>query len=285
MKDTKMKLTRKVKSDNFTIVDNTFLRRNDMTARSKGLLTYILSLPDDWLVYKKEIFRHHKEGYDALNTAFNELEELGYINHYSIRNEKGRIERWNCEIYEDPNENHLFQNKRSPVLDFPELDNPELGSPKLDKPEQGNPELLSTNSTNNLLNKELTKLIDDDDINKNLNKILTQNIIENLKSAGIQNLTATKLIPLARSMYKFIVVHNQEHEEVEKIILLATELYELNNGRSINYLIALLKDWEERELYDVESIRSYIAAYKNKNLTENIGEPVPMINWLEESKN
>ena len=74
--DTKMKIKRKVKSDNFTILDNLMLRRHDMTARSKGVFAHILSLPDNWIVYKKELFRHHKEGYDALNTAFNELKDL-----------------------------------------------------------------------------------------------------------------------------------------------------------------------------------------------------------------
>lgn len=286
----KTRFTRKVKRDNFTIIDNTFLRRKDMTARSKGLLTYLLALPDDWLVHKREIFSNHKEGYYALDTAFNELKNHGYINHFSVRDEKGQIERWECEVYEDPKDNESFQNslidsQEYPDCNFSELDSPDLDNPKEDNPILGNQELLSTYSTNDLLNKELNELNDeDDDLNIKLKKLINRKIIHQLKEAGIQNITATKLEPLGRAMYKLMKVHNCKYEEAEEVILLAIEVYELNNGRSVNYLIALLNDWAEKELYSAHDIRKYISDYKRdySEISTRDIEPVPMINWLKE---
>ena len=284
------RFTRKVKRDNFTIIDNTFLRRKDMTARSKGLLTYLLALPDDWLVHKREIYSNHKEGYYALDTAFKELKDLGYINHFSVRDDKGKIERWECEIFEDPSDNESFENNiinnlNYPDRNFPKLDNPEQDKPKVGDSILGNQELLSTYNTNNLLNKELNELNDeDDDINIRLEKILNHKVRNQLKKAGIQNLTSTKLKPLGRAMYKLMNVHNRKYEEAEKIIMLAIEIYELNNGQSVNYLITLLKDWEDKRLYSAEEIRKYISDYKNgpSEISSQDIEPVPMINWLKE---
>lgn len=291
MNNMEMKIKRKVKSDNFTILDNKILRRKDMSARSKGVFAHILSLPDNWVVYKNELFRHHQEGYDALNTAFNELKELGYINHYSVRDKQGRIKRWDCDIYEDPNDNPVYQKKKlnsKPDRELPDQGEPELDYPKQGYPEQENPDLLSTYSTNNLLYKELNKLIeDDDDINKELKKIITPKIIKNLKNAGIGNLTTTKLRPIAISMSKLMNLHNRNLEEAEEVILLAIESFELNNGRSLNYLIALLEDWEEKELYSAEDIRKDRKNYKRENTDKIINEiePVPMINWLKDLQN
>lgn len=291
--DTKMKIKRKVKSDNFTILDNLILRRHDMTARSKGVFAHILSLPDNWIVYKKELFRHHKEGYDALNTAFNELKDLGYINHYSVRDKKGRIKRWDCDIFEDPSDNPSFKKKKitnNPYLEYPDQENPNQVKQELDYPEKdylksGKSDLLSTYSTKDLQYKELNKLIEDeDDLNSEIKNIITPKIISNLKNAGINNLTSTKLRPLAISMSKLMNLHNKKHNEAAEVILLAIEFFELNNGQSINYIIALLEDWEEKELYSPEEIRKYRRDYKKgyAKEIENEIEPVPMINWLKD---
>ncbi|MBZ6528174.1 DnaD domain protein [Aerococcaceae bacterium DSM 111021] len=93
-----------------------------------------------------------------------------------------------------------------------------------------------------------------------------------------------QLRPIAISMSKLMNLHNKTLEEAEEVILLAIESFELNNGRSINYLIALLEDWEEKELYSAEDIRKYRRDYKRGYTDEMINEieSVPMINWLKD---
>ncbi len=135
---------------------------------------------------------------------------MGYINHFSVRDEKGQIERWECEIYEDPKDNPSFQNTindnlLNPDHNFPHLDKPELDDPDVGDSILGNQELQSTYSTNNLLNKELNELNDEDeDINIRLEKLINHRIIDRLKNAGIKYLTSTKLKPIGRAIYKLM---------------------------------------------------------------------------------
>ena len=140
---------------------------------------------------------------------------------------------------------------------------------------------------NNINKNNINKTDDDEDINKQIEKIVTQKIKRNLSNAGIENLTTTKLRPIAISMSKLMNLHNKNLEEAEEVILLAIESFELNNGRSLNYLIALLEDWEEKELYSAEDIRKDRKNYKREDTDKIINEiePVPMINWLKDLQN
>lgn len=63
----------------YTIIPNEILRRADISAKAKGLFCYLISLPSDWKIYKKEVQRNFKDGYDSINSAFKELEDTGYL--------------------------------------------------------------------------------------------------------------------------------------------------------------------------------------------------------------
>ena len=133
------------------------------------------------------------------------------------------------------------------------------------------------NINKNSINKNsINKTDDDEDINKQIEKIVTQKIKRNLSNAGIKNLTLTKLRPIAISMSKLMNLHNKNLEEAEEVILLAIESFELNNGRSLNYLIALLEDWEEKELYSAEDIRKDRKNYKREDTDKIINEIEPV---------
>ena len=48
----------KNKTENYTIVSNEIFRRSDVSARAKGVYAYIMTLPDDWKLYKSELYKH-----------------------------------------------------------------------------------------------------------------------------------------------------------------------------------------------------------------------------------
>jgi hypothetical protein len=95
-----MSIIRIEKTDDFSIISNECLRDPSMTARAKGLFAYLMTLPDDWKVRKTEIHTHFKEGRDALNTAFSELEKCGYISKTPARNEDGTVDGWTYTVCE-----------------------------------------------------------------------------------------------------------------------------------------------------------------------------------------
>ena len=116
----------KNKTENFTIVSNEVFKRNDVSARAKGLYAYIMTLPDDWKIYKQEIFTHFSEGKNALDSAFKELERLGYISKEKAKNEKGQFVGWDYTIYESATEDIETDRMENRVSDLPKSENRQL---------------------------------------------------------------------------------------------------------------------------------------------------------------
>lgn len=67
------------KTKDFTVMSNHHLKNKDLSLRSKGLLSFMLSLPEDWDYSLKGLATLNKEGIDAIRSAINELEAFGYI--------------------------------------------------------------------------------------------------------------------------------------------------------------------------------------------------------------
>lgn len=111
------------KNRNYTVVDNTFLRDDRLSAQAKGVFAYILYLPEDWCIYQSELVNHFSNGKDALRSAIKELEEFGYISKEHKKDEKtGRFTHWQYTVNEVP---------VAPKTDSPKAENPTLEIPTL----------------------------------------------------------------------------------------------------------------------------------------------------------
>ena len=105
-----MKIIRKDKKDNFTTIDNAYLQNKKLSFKAKGIMTYILSLPDDWVIYIDQLIATSKDGEGSFRSGLDELIKAGYIKRYPII-EKGQIVAWQTEVYEnigDIKENKLL---------------------------------------------------------------------------------------------------------------------------------------------------------------------------------
>ena len=94
------------KETNYTVISNVFLRDERMSLKCKGLLAYLLSLPNDWKLYVTELKERHRDGITAIYSALKELEELGYLKRERIR-KLGRIQGIEYLISETPNLENL----------------------------------------------------------------------------------------------------------------------------------------------------------------------------------
>lgn len=168
--DKTMIRTRKNKDNPYVMLDKTGLHDSRLSWKAKGLHAYLMSLPDDWTIYIEELTKHAKDGRDATRSAFKELELAGYITNEAIRNEKGRIEKWEKIVYEQPLHLEPIEKPKgkkktdqephaeNPYLDEeaekPHTENPYLENPHLENPVQENPTLLINELTNNELTND-----------------------------------------------------------------------------------------------------------------------------------
>ena len=164
-----MAVFRVEKTRDYTVMSNHHLRNTDLSLKAKGLLSLMLSLPENWDYTTKGLACICKDGIDSINGAIRELEANGYITRRRLRNEKGQLTTTEYTIFEQPQslDNGDTQPKgENPILDNPILDNstqekPILENPILEKPKQaepilGKPNQLSTNILNtNSLNTDL----------------------------------------------------------------------------------------------------------------------------------
>ena len=129
------------KNKDYTVMSNHHLRDRELTLRSKGLLSLMLSLPDEWDYSMKGLAHICKEGIDAIRASLTELEKNGYIERRRVRNDKGLFSDIEYLIHEKPI-------PMNPQSGYPRLENPTLDNPTLDKPIQDEPTLVNPTQLN-----------------------------------------------------------------------------------------------------------------------------------------
>jgi Transcriptional regulators len=100
-----MAIVRAKRKTNFTIIGNTGLKDERLSLKSKGLLAYMLSLPDDWVFYETELIAHSKDGRDAVRSALKELEKAGYLERNQIREDSGKFGQKEWKVWDEPIKN------------------------------------------------------------------------------------------------------------------------------------------------------------------------------------
>ena len=79
------------RTKNFTVMANYHLKDRRLSLKAKGLLSVMLSLPDDWNYNMKGLARLSKDGLDSVRSTVNELERYGYVTRHRIRTETGQL--------------------------------------------------------------------------------------------------------------------------------------------------------------------------------------------------
>ena len=135
-----MAVFRVERNTGYTVMSNHHLRNKELTLKAKGLLSQMLSLPEDWDYTLKGLSFINREQIDAIREAVRELERAGYIVRSRERDGKGRLRGADYVIYEQP---QLPPAPDLPTLENPTLENPTQENPTLEKPTQENPTQLN----------------------------------------------------------------------------------------------------------------------------------------------
>jgi len=116
------------KTQNYTVMSNHHLRNPALSLKAKGLLSQILSLPENWDYTLSGLSRINRESVDAIRTAVQELECDGYITRSRARKENGQLGGTEYIIHEQP-PTLDSPTQEKPILDFPIQVNPTLENP------------------------------------------------------------------------------------------------------------------------------------------------------------
>lgn len=183
-----MSVVRVIKNKDYTAMANYHLKEKGMSLKAIGLLSIMLSLPENWDYSVSGLSAIRKESRNTINEILKELEKFGYLNRTRIRDEKGKIVEVEYTIYE------------SPYLKNQDMDNRDMENQDMDFKAQ-----LNTNIINNLNNKELNnnkeiykESWECDEYVKHLTKALIEYLNEKVNRAFKPNNPKTESLVRAR---------------------------------------------------------------------------------------
>lgn len=136
-----MAVCRVEKNKNYTTMSNFHLRDPNLSNKARGLLSTMLSLPDNWDYTTRGLAKICKDGVDGITAQLKELEQYGYLIRHRIRDTGGRIVDMEYIIYERPH-------TASPDTEKPYMVKPDMGLPCLENPAQINIDKRSIDESN-----------------------------------------------------------------------------------------------------------------------------------------
>ena len=138
------------KTRDYKVMSNHHLRNTNLSLKAKGLLSLMLSLPEEWDYTTKGLARICKDGVDSICAGVRELEEQGYVIRERVRNPNGQLGSIEYTILEQPRP----PEREKPERENPVLDNPEQALPVLGEPGQGNTAQLNTKESSKQKSKK-----------------------------------------------------------------------------------------------------------------------------------
>lgn len=237
-----MTIFRVQKRESYVVLDKGFLINATLSWQAKGMLAYMLSLPNDWTFSIADLSNRSKNGRDATNTVVKELCTAGYIQKQQKRAEKGKFSSAELLVFEIP----------SPLTENPSTDNPQT-----EKPSTENPSLLINKSLNN----NLLSINNNNDDDKG----------EPVPVHAIQN--QNQKPPTAFQFYEqngfgLLIPHVADKvgawiDDVgEDLVIHAMKLAIENNVLRWNYVETILRDWSNKKLKSVADVEADNLRYK-----------------------
>lgn len=225
-----MGIVRVSKNNNYVVMNRTALNDKRLSWKAKGIMAYLLSMPDDWVFYMDELQTHATDGKASFSSGFKELKDCGYVERKPIR-EGQRIVRWETIVHEIP-----YKDSLQP--DFQEVENQEVGFLEVE-----NQPLLSTDN-NQVLNKPNTDIpttATDDPL-----RFYMENVRYNLNSFEIQT------------------IQHWENEYPKVLVIEAMKRSVLANATGLRYTETILIDWQKKQITTLAEVERDDAAFEQR---------------------
>lgn len=155
--DLDMSVIRIHKTNNFTVMSNYHFKEKKMSLKAKGLLSLMLSLPDDWNYSVSGLVKLSKDGKDGVMSALQELEKFGYLTRQQQFNAKGQFSGIEYNIYEQPQQ-------ENPITEKQIAAKPISANQDAENPPQLNTNQLRTKKDHKFTNESSTNAISEADM-------------------------------------------------------------------------------------------------------------------------
>lgn len=212
------------KKDNYVVLDKGFLNDKTLSWQAKGLMAYMLSLPNDWRFHMNDLKNRSRNGRDATYTIMKELIDAGYVVRQENR-EDGKFGNVDYVVHET---------KRPPHPENPDTVEPFPGKPDTGKPDTGNP--YPENPT--LLNNNYTKYTNtnNDDDKGSAFRYYEQHVNPMLSPIDIE------------------VLNYWLDRFPENVVIRAIEKALEQNVRKLKYIERILMRWEQNKVKTLEDV-------------------------------
>lgn len=245
------------KTKDYTVMSNHHLKNKKLSLKAKGLLSLMLSLPENWNYNIKGLTVLNKDGRDSIISALKELEKEKYIFRHRIRNQKGQLTITEYLISEIPM-------TEIPIQEKPIQDNPTLDNPIQEKPMQENTTLSNTYQSKT--KKSNTNGIKYQSIHQSFNSDTGQNDVENFECV-IENVKF-------QIGYENFIYQNRDISQVDEIVHIIAEVYVSNTDRKIGGCVMpyqIIQNTYRKLNYDcIEYVLDCIEQQSKKNPIRNM---------------
>lgn len=226
------------KTKDYTIMSNHHLKERNMSLKAKGLLSVMLSLPDNWDYSIAGLVAISQENETAIKSALSELKQFGYLEVIKLmpnESETGRID-YIYNVYEKPKQEGEKQEVENLPLEFLEVENQgQLNTNnKILNNKSNNMNIISTINNNSISSIEKCDTIYD---------FLEQNFGRTLNSIEIEMIREWKDNELTRYAIKQAV---------------------LNGKYNVKYINTILVNYRNNSITTVQQAQEEEKAFKSK---------------------
>ena len=255
------------KNRDYTVMSNHHLRDRNLSLRAIGLLSKMLSLPDDWDYSVPGLVAICQESKNIIQGALKELEKNGYLVRTMTRDSSGHI-GYNYDVYEQPQ--HTLPRPEKPFTVEPCTVSPSTVEPCTEKQPQLNTNRLNTKELNTEESKTQEKAVEPNVVNIEDQQKQTTDCGGFAKVVDFyqENFGLINSY-LAEELRQTYDEWDSQSEDPGGIIIKAMKIALSNNVRNWKYACAVLRTWEDKRPQSLSDVEALEAEHKNNRTAKS----------------
>ena len=241
-----MAVYRVERTRDYTVMCNYHLKDKALSLKAKGLLSMMLSMPEEWNYSTRGLAAICKEGVEAIGNALKELEKAGYMVRRQLRGDNGRITDTEYIIYEKPQDT-MPPAPEEPVEPEPDTDTPDTVPPDTDSPYTGFPDMVEPDAENRPeLNIKKTRIKKSSTHGSNIHSILPPSPPVPATTAEGRNEVTEKRKEIREQIEYGLITNPANREQVDEFVEIMLEVALSKSpimkiGRNAEYPTALVQ--------------------------------------------